>query len=251
LATQPAESETRLSVVVPGYNESASIAAALERYRRALDALGVSYEVIVIDDASTDDTGAIADAFAAANPRFRVIRNPLNVNVGQSILIGYRIAQGEIVTHNAVDLPFDPADLARVLPMFDDPELAMVVVSRTDRSAHSLWRKLTSLGHHWMVRALFWSALPDMNFVQVCRRSAVADLGVRARSPAFVTPEMIIRARDAGLKIGHFAATFHARKAGEAKFGKPRDILWTLADMLSFRLERRTDPRRRRGPVQS
>jgi hypothetical protein len=124
--------------------------------------------------------------------------------------------------------------------------MAMVVVGRTDRSAHSLWRKTTSIVHYWMVRTLFWSALPDMNFVQVCRRSAIDGLGVRARSPAFVAPEMIIRARDAGLKIGHVTAIFHSRKVGKGKFGKPRDILWTLADMMSFWLERRATLRNRR-----
>jgi dolichol-phosphate mannosyltransferase len=235
----------RLSVVIPGYNEQMNIRRAVERCTRALDELGVAYEIIIVDDASPDDTGAIADAMAAGDPRIRIIHNPINLNVGASILIGYQIARGELVTHNAMDLPFDPRDLARILPLFEDPEMAMVVVGRSDRAAHSLWRKATSLVHHWLVRILFWSALPDMNFVQVCRRSAVVGLGVRARSPAFVTPEMIIRARDAGLKIAQVTATFHPRTEGEAKFGKPRDILWVLVDMISFRLEHRRGPRGR------
>jgi glycosyltransferase involved in cell wall biosynthesis len=236
----------RLSVVIPGYNEQMNIRGAVERCTGALDELGIAYEIIIIDDASPDDTGAIAEAMAAGDPRVRVIHNPINLNVGMSILIGYHAARGDLVTHNAMDLPFDPKELARILPLFDDSELAMVVVARTSRAAHSSWRKTTSLVHHWLIRALFWSALPDMNFVQVCRRSAVLGLGVRARSPAFVTPEMIIRARDAGLKIAQVNATFHPRTKGKAKFGKPRDILWVLGDMISFRLEHRAGPRRPR-----
>jgi glycosyltransferase involved in cell wall biosynthesis len=239
----------RLSVVIPGYNEQMNICDAVERCKQALDRIGVAYEIIIVDDASPDDTGAIADALATADARVRVVHNPINLNVGISILIGYQAARGELVTHNAMDLPFDPEDLARILPLFDDPELAMVVVARTNRAAHSFWRKTTSLVHHWLVRALFWSALPDMNFVQVCRRSAVLGLGVRARSPAFVTPEMIIRARDAGLKIAQLNATFHPRMKGKAKFGKPRDILWVLVDMISFRLERRGAPKQPKDAV--
>lgn len=239
-----------LSVVLPGYNEQANIRTAVEACVRALDDLKIPFEVVIVDDGSSDETGAISDALAAADPRIRVVHNIVNVNVGIAILVGHRVARGELVTHNGMDLPFDPRDLALILPMFDDPDLALVVVSRVDRSAHSSWRKVTSFVHHWMVRILFWSALPDMNFVQVWRRTAIAPLDVRARSPAFVTPELIIRARDAGLKIGHFKTVFHSRKIGTGQFGKPRDILWTLADILSFWIERRLQRRKRAaGPA--
>jgi dolichol-phosphate mannosyltransferase len=230
--------DVALSVVIPGYNEQLNIQSAVETCRQALRELNVTFEIIIIDDASSDDTGAIADALAAADPSIRVIHNSVNLNVGIGILIGFQAARGRLVTHNAMDLPFDPRDLTRILPMFDDPAVALVVVTRTDRSAHTKWRQLTSWVHHRMVRILFWNALPDMNFVQVWRRSAIAPLGVRARSPAFVTPEMIIRAKDAGLKMEHFQTTFHRRKIGAGQFGKPRDILWTLADMISFWIER-------------
>jgi dolichol-phosphate mannosyltransferase len=238
MANSDSSGDIAVSVVLPAYNEQLNVRMAVETCRRALGELKVPFEIIIVDDGSSDDTGVIADSLAAADPCIRVIHNAINVNVGIALLVGYQTAQGRLVTHNAMDLPFDPRDLARILPMFDDPELALVVVSRLDRSAHSPWRQVTSFVHHWMVRILFWSSLPDMNFIQVWRRSAVDSLGVRARSPAFVTPELIIRARDAGLKIGHFTTTFHSRKIGEGSFGRPRDILWTFADMLSFWIER-------------
>jgi glycosyltransferase involved in cell wall biosynthesis len=225
------------TLVLPGYNERLSLPNAVERSKAALGDLRLSYEIIIVNDCSTDDTGQIADQLAAADPNIRVIHNPINLNVGASILIGYKSARGRLMAYNGVDLPFDPRDLGAIVPMFDDPEIAAVAVVRTDRSAHSAWRKVTSFVHHWMVRILFWTDVPDMNFVQIWRRSMVQDLGVRARSPAFVTPEMIIRTKNAGMKIVQASAVFHTRKAGEAKFGKPRDILWTLSDMISFWLE--------------
>jgi dolichol-phosphate mannosyltransferase len=246
MANSISSSEITLSLVILGYNERLNIRTAVETCRRALGELNITFEIIIVNDASSDDTGAIAEELAAADPTIRVIHNPINLNVGIGLLIGYHAARGRLVTHNSMDLPFDPKDLAQILPMFDDPDLALVVVTRIDRSAHSTWRKLTSFVHHWMVRILFWSALPDMNFILVWRRSVIAPLRVRARSPAFVTPELIIRARDAGLKIGHFKTMFHRRKIGDGHFGKPRDILWTLTDMVSFWLERRTERARAR-----
>lgn len=232
-----------LSVIIPAYNEQANCRRTIEDCKRRLDGLGLTYEIIIIDDASTDDTGVIVDALAAGAAFIRVIHNPINLNVGANILLGFQAARGRLVTHNAMDLPFDPSDLAGVIPMFDDPKVGVVVFSRIDRSAHSLWRKIASVVHHWMVRALFLINVSDLNFVQVYRRSILPELRVRSRSPAFVTPELIIRAHKAGFGVVQVTAQFHPRKAGKGNFGWPRDILWTLADMFSFWLEGAGKPR--------
>jgi len=229
------DGDIAVTVVIPGYNEERNIETAVGRCLSALEGLGVSHEVIVVNDCSTDRTAEIANALASSNRAVRVIHNTINLNVGISVLIGMRAARGRIVTHNAMDLPFDPADLARVLPMFDHADV--VVVVRTDRSAHSVWRKITSIVHHWMVRILFWTRIRDMNFVQAYRRSVVQALPVKAKSPAFVTPELLIRAQKAAYRIVEIGADFHRRHAGSSSFGRPRDILWTLSDMLSFWLE--------------
>ena len=115
-----------------------------------------------------------------------------------------------------------------------------MIVRRTDRSAHSPYRKLTSLVHYWLVRLLFRVPFRDMNFVQVYKGDVLRALKVKAKSPAFVTPEILIRARDRGFRITEVEAPFHRRERGQASYGKPRDILWTLSDMLSFWIERLT-----------
>jgi hypothetical protein len=157
--------------------------------------------------------------------------------VGTSLWIGMRAAQCDLVLHNAMDFPFDLADLERVLPLF--PEWDVVVVARTDRSAHSHYRKVTSAVHHWLIRLLFRVKLHDLNFVQVYKREVLGNVAVKARSPAFVTPELLIRAADQGFKITEVRAPFHPRRQGMAHYGKCRDILWALADMLSFWWERK------------
>lgn len=224
-----------LSVILLGYNEQENIEASVRSCDSALDRLGITYEIIVVNDGSNDRTGEIADELAANLSFVRVIHNPINLNVGSSLLIGMRAARGRFVTHNSMDLPFDPAEIGRLVEKFGSSDV--VVVVRTGRSAHSLWRQITSLTHHWIVRLLFFIDVRDMNFVQAYRREILADIPVRARSPAFVTPELIIRALRRGYRITEVEAHFHKRRFGKANFGKPRDILWTLADMLSFRLE--------------
>jgi len=241
-----------LSVVIPGLNEEANVRDAVERSLEILKGLAARYEVVIVDDGSTDGTAAVAQELQREHPEVRLLRNPLNLGVGTSLLIGLRAATGDLVVHNAMDLPFDLKDLERILPLF--PEWDVVAVVRTDRSAHSSYRKLTSLVHHYLVRLLFRTKLRDLNFVQVYKREVLRAVSVKARSPAFVTPELLIRAGDQGFRVTAAGAPFHPRVRGQASHGKPRDILWTLADMLSFWLERRAgagrppeDLRRRDG----
>ncbi len=241
-----AKSPLGVSLLLPGYNEEANIEGVVARCAHALEGLVARWEIIVIDDGSVDQTPALADRIAAASGgRIRVVHNPINLGVGQSLLIGMRAATHELVLHNAMDYPFDLADLERLLPLF--PEHDVVIVARSNRSAHTTWRKLTSLVHYWLVRILFGVPFRDMNFVQIYKRETLARLGVRARSPAFVTPETLIRARDGGMRIAEVTAPFHRRERGQAHYGKPRDILWTLSDMLSFWLERLPARRRLRA----
>ena len=226
----------RLTVLLPAYNEEPNVEEALKRCDAALRALGQTYEILLIDDGSQDGTAAVAEHLRDEIPSLRIIRNPLNLGVGISLLTGMRAAAGDLVLHDAMDYPFDLADLERVLPLF--PESDIVVVVRKSREAHSPYRKLTSLVHHWLVRLLFLVPFRDMNFVQVYKREVLQELIVKAKSPAFVTPELLIRARDQGFRVVEMEATFHRRHKGQANYGKPRDILWTLADMLSFWIER-------------
>jgi glycosyltransferase involved in cell wall biosynthesis len=229
--------EPALSLVLPCYNEELNVRPTLERCARGLETLVPSFEIVLVDDCSTDGTPAVAAELAAEIPAIRILRNPLNLGAGASLLVGLRAARASVIVHNSMDYPFDLHDLREVLPLF--PQHDVVIVARRDRSAHRPYRKLTSFVHYWLVRLLFRVRFRDMNFVQAYKREIVECLDVKARSPAFVTPELLIRARDRGFAIGEVTATFHARTRGAASYGRPRDILWALADMISFWLERR------------
>lgn len=225
-----------LSLVLPVYNEEAllerTVAASLAKLERHGSA-----EVVIVDDAGRDATGEIADRLAAADPRVRVVHNLVNLGVGIGLLRGFRVARGEVVLHNGADSPFDLDDLGTALELLRDADIAVAV--RVDRSAHSPWRKLTSLGNRTLIRLLFRTRVRDMNFVQVYRGAVLRDprvAAVIARSPAFVTPEILLRAERLGYRIAEFPAVFHRRRAGKASYGRPHDILWTFYDMVRFRL---------------
>ena len=219
---------------MPGYNEEANVERAVRRAATALEKSGVDFEILVVDDGSTDRTGEIAERLAAENARIRVLRNERNVNYGVSLRRGIQNARGDWILHDGMDLPLAPEEVAEISRHFDDADV--VVMRRLDLGAHPPWRKLTSRVNNLLLRILFRPRASDLNFVQFYRRSWVQSVNLMSTSPAFVTPELILRAERSGRRVREVGAVFQRREAGKGHFGKPKDVVWTLQDMLRLRL---------------
>lgn len=225
---------TSLSVVVPVLNEEANLPGALARLLGTLETFIDELEVIVIDDGSTDRTGAIAREWAERDPRIRVLHNPTPRNYGIALQQGIAAARGEWLLHDPADLPLAPEDVARFLPHFPDADV--IVARRTSRAAHAPWRQLTSWVNNQLLRLLFAPRVADLNFVQCYRRAFAQSVPIRSTSPAFVTPELILRAERTGRVVREVTVEFRRRQAGRPHFGRLDDITWTLVDMLRFRV---------------
>lgn len=223
-----------LTLLMPGLNEEQNVERAVTRVLAAFDRLQGTCEVLVIDDGSTDRTGEIARSLAARDARVRVLRNETNVNYAVSLLRGFAAARGEWVGHVGMDLPLAPEDFALFTRHFADSDV--VVARRQDRSAHAPWRKLTSWTNRFLLWLLFAPRTEDLNFTQFYRRAWLASLRPVATSPAFLTPELILRAEHTGLRVREVEVPFRRREAGSAHFGHLSDILWTLKDMLRLRV---------------
>jgi len=233
-APAPATARVDLTLLMPGLNEELNVERAVTRVLAALDGLALACEVLVIDDGSTDRTGEIARALAARDARVRVLRNETNVNYGVSLLRGFAAARGEWVGHVGMDLPLAPEDFALFTARFADSDV--VVARREDRSAHAPWRKVTSWTNRLLLRVLFAPRTVDLNFTQFYRRAWLAGVRPIATSPAFLTPELILRAEHTGKRVREIEVPFRRREAGRAHFGRLPDILWTLKDMLRLRV---------------
>ena len=221
-----------ISVVFAAYNEEKNVESSIGRALGALRPQFSTFEVIIVDDASTDSTGALCDRLAAAHPEVRILHNSKNLGQGGSLVRGFREAKYDLVTHNAMDYPFDLRDLSRLTPLLGEADI--VVAARRSREGYSAYRVLTSAVHRVLLHLLFPLRLRDYNFVQLYRRSVWEAVKVEARSTAFLTPEALIRAYDLGYRIKEIEIEYYPRTAGAATSGKPKVILRSLRDMLRF-----------------
>jgi undecaprenyl-phosphate 4-deoxy-4-formamido-L-arabinose transferase len=225
-----------ISLVIPVYNERDNIISTVRRCVQALSQDFTDFELILIDDGSTDGTGAVMDDLAESDERVHVLHNNVNLNVGISVQRGIAIATKNYIVHNAVDLSLPVEDIANFMHHMKDCDL--LVLERKSYSGYTLWRLITSKINRLFLRVLFgYNDMSDMNFTQIYRLNIMSKILPLAKSPAFTTPEMILRARRLGLRVKSLIADYQPCTKSKGSFGKPHDILWSMYDMLRFRLK--------------
>jgi glycosyltransferase involved in cell wall biosynthesis len=121
-----AEIQPLLSIVVPAYNEEATLSEIVAR----LLAVSQADEIVIVDDCSTDGTGAIADRLAAENPRIKVAHHRVNRGKTEALKTGFALTTGQIVIVQDADLEYDPAEIADVIGPIIDGHADVVYGSR-------------------------------------------------------------------------------------------------------------------------
>ena len=120
-----------LSVILPAYNEAQVIASTISTVHSVLDGWKVNFEIIVVNDGSTDRTGAIVAALAARDPRIRLVTHAVNQGYGAALVSGFAVATKELTFFMDADGQFDIHDLRTFFPFIDTYDA--VIGYRIDR----------------------------------------------------------------------------------------------------------------------
>lgn len=227
----------QFSLIFACYNEEDNLKKTVDESVKFLSKQFSSYEIIIVEDKSKDKSPQIADILVKKYKSVKVIHNSINLGQGISFLIGIEQSKGELVMQNGVDRPFDIHDLKKVLAFF--PKYDVVVIVRRNRSAYTFWRKLTSIVNIILRGLFFGFNYKDLNFVQVYKRKVIKNISIQSRSAAFVTQELVLKAKRFGHKIKEITLPYHRRVGGIAHHGKRRDILWAMIDMINYWIEYR------------
>jgi glycosyltransferase involved in cell wall biosynthesis len=121
-----ADNQPPLSIVVPAYNEEATLSEIVAR----LLAVPEAGEIVIVDDCSTDGTRAIADRLAAENPRIKVAHHPVNKGKTEALKTGFALTTGQIVIVQDADLEYDPAEIGEVIAPIVEGDADVVYGSR-------------------------------------------------------------------------------------------------------------------------
>ena len=236
-----------LSIFFPMWNEEEYIHRAVRAAKEICDELVESgeigdYELIVVDDASTDRTGELADELAAADTHIRVVHHPSNRQLGGSIKSGFAAATGDLVLYTDADLPFEMIELVRAIRVMRTYEADIVSAYRLDRTGEGPRRAVYSWVYNWLIQLSFGTRLRDINFAfKLCRR-CVLDHVTLSSEGSFIDAELVIRAQKAGFSIVQIGVDYFPRTRGVSTLSSPAVIRTMLGEMARLRGELKALP---------
>ena len=223
----------RASIVLPAYNEEASIRRAIAEATATASRLLEEHEIIVVDDGSVDATAAMVRELAAADPRVRLVSHARNRGYGEALRSGFVSAQLDYVFFTDADLQFDIGELERFLPFAHTVDV--VAGYRLNRQDH-LVRRLNAYGWNLLVRLLFYVPVRDIDCAfKLFNRRVLEEIDIESVG-AMVNTELMVKLGRKGASVVEIGVTHRPRSAGEARGASPRVIakaLWEVARMRS------------------
>jgi len=211
---------TSLSIIVPLYNEEDNILPLHEKLTRTLTALGRDYEIIAVDDGSTDQTAARLREAALTDSRLKVIHLRRNFGQTPAMMAGIDAARGDILIPMDGDLQNDPADIPKLLDKLSE---GYDVVSgwRKDRQDHPLKRNLPSRAANFLISCISGVHLHDYGCsLKAYRKEIIKNVKLYGEMHRFVP----IYATWQGAKVTEIGVTHHPRLYGESKYGIDRTM---------------------------
>jgi dolichol-phosphate mannosyltransferase len=229
-ARAPEAGAQRLSLVIPAWNEQETIRRAIREAASALAAFTADFEILVVDDGSTDGTADGVRAEAALDPRVRLLQHPRNRGYGAALRTGFQAATLDLVAFTDADCQFDLTELADLLPLARRHDI--VCGYRVGRQDPAL-RRFLSAGYNRLARLLVGNPVRDIDCALKVFRREVLPAALPESDNFFANTEMLARAEQAGLSVGEVGVRHRPRAAGRSKVCW-RDVPRTLATLLPF-----------------
>ena len=228
-----------LSIIVPLLNEAESIPELFAWIGRVMKQNNFSYEVIFVDDGSTDDSWKIIEGLKADNPEIvKGIKFRRNYGKSPALFCGFDMAQGDIVVTMDADLQDSPEEVPEMVRMIREEGFDLVSGWKKKRYDGKFSKNIPSKIYNWTARKVTGIHLHDMNCgLKAYRREVVKNIEVYGEMHRYIP----FLAKNAGFgKIGEKVVHHQARKYGKTKFGLDRFVngyldlmtLWFLNDTL-------------------
>ena len=223
--------EIFLSLVIPCYNEQENVDVLLTRVNGALTVLNKPFEVILVDDGSTDNTPKLLAEGMAKYPWLRVLRMAKNGGQSAAFEAGFETARGQIIATIDADLQNDPEEIPRLIPLLDEKHVDMITGWRKDRQDTSFRRwqsRQANRIRNWVTQE---TVVDSASSLKVYRAHAVKGLKLfRGAHRYFPT---LVKMR--GFTVFETPVKHSARYAGTAKYGFGNRAFVGIYDLIGVR----------------
>src|SRR5229473_5652381 len=204
-----------ISALMPIYNDLAGLQSSLETWISVLNNLNRDYELLLVDDASTDGSFELAQILMEKNSRVRLLRHELRRGFGDCLRTGLEAAQFPLLVISTCDGQYQPADLARFLQWID--KVHLVVGYRTVGSKRYK-RNWAERFFRWIMRIIFGLRLkdPECRFL-LARRSIFERIPIQSAGP-FAFAELLAKANFLGCLMSEVPVAYHPMREADVKW---------------------------------
>lgn len=233
----------QLSYFFPAHDEEANLRGLVEEALATLPGLAETFEIVIVDDGSKDDTPRIADELAGSHPEVRAVHHPTNLGYGAALRSGFAAARYASLAFTDGDRQFRVADLGPLIDRLQAGGVDAVVgyrIKRADPIARTVYARLYRLAN----RIFFGLTVRDVDCA--CKLFSRASLeGVNVESGgAFFSAELLVKLRARGRRIAEVGVPHYPRTAGSPTGAKPQVVLRAVRDFWLLRLRLWAAPRR-------
>jgi glycosyltransferase involved in cell wall biosynthesis len=216
-------------VVLPCFNEEGNLADMVQDALTAAARVTRHYEVLIVDDGSTDQTAEIGAALAEGHSRVRFVMHLTNRGYGAAVRTGIAACRMPYVLLTDADLQFDLGELESFLPRLEGAD---VVVGYRLRRNDPPSRRLAASGWNWLVRGLYGLPFRDVDCAfKLFPRELLQQLELHASGAVFST-ELLVRARESGAAMAEVGVHHFERVSGRASGGSPRVVVRAFRELI-------------------
>ena len=221
-----------VSFVVPCHDEEGNLRALVAEIHRAVAPLGLAYEIVITDDASSDASWAVLRELAAHDPRLRAQRFARNCGESAASWAGMLASRGRVIVTLDADRQNDPAEIPRFLAALEHADCVCGSRVEARRSGDNLLRVLSSRFANWVRVTLGGGDISDAGCTyRAFRRECLANVrffkGVHRFLPTLIAME--------GFRVSEISVTNRARLSGRSHYGIRNRVFVALADLLAVR----------------
>jgi len=223
------------TVAIPAYNEAENIEWLILKTLKQLPKYFTDYEIVIVNDGSTDETGQIADRLAKKHLQVRVVYQS-NGGYSAAMLAGIKSARKEFVAYMPADGQFLVADMRHAFAHLQSSDL--ILGYRGKRPDYSPYRLLLSTGYLLFLWLLFGISYKDVGWVNIWRTKKVQRLILEGSRGIFLLTEILVWFKQAGYSVIEVPSRYRSRRSGKAKNTSLKVVLDTLiqAKRLWWRL---------------
>lgn len=221
-----------LSIIVPVYNEEEIVESSVLKNINIASKNNIEYEIIVINDGSTDNSGQIIDNLASKY-HIRVVHHSENNGFGAAIKSGISLAEKDYVICVPTDSPLEQEHYQVFEENLGDADV--LISYRIKRLGYTWWMQLNSIVYHFLISKLFSMNLKDYNWIHLYHNKLFKNQGISIEyDGVFMLAEVLIKAKQNHSTFKEVPIHQTQRTTGAASAAKPRVIIKTIRDLLHF-----------------